>query len=443
MYSRKSNRPWRLLGTLGLLSLFTIIAFIFSPRVSSFSPTAESIGVPSSSPLVLEFSQDMDPISVETRLSLDPSLPGQFIWQDRVLTFQPQEPWPQGELITVRLQAGARSAQFLPILRSYSWAFTVGEPRVAYLWPASGPADIFTRSFETGSTLRITESPFGILDFVLSGDGTTIAYSLLREDGGSDLYAHTLADGQARLLVACPQGVRCQNPALSNDGTALAFERIEDSTRVWLKVGDADPFPITESEGDTLSPAWSSDGLLAYYDRELESVMVYDEEILQSIPNSLGMLGAWSPDGAQLLLPEIAFPDGGGDYISHLVLIEVPEGSIEDLSKESSGEVEDATPVYSPDGEQVAFARKYVDERWTPGRQLWVMGADGSHAQPLTNAPDFNHSGFVWSPNSDSILFTRFHLTQPSAPPEIWIVELASKQATQLVQGGILPQWIP
>jgi Tol biopolymer transport system component len=172
-------------------------------------------------------------------------------------------------------------------------------------------------------------------------------------------------------------------------------------------------------------------------------VLIYDGEIVQSIPNSLGMLGAWSPEGDHLLLPEIAFPDERGAYISHLLLIDIDRGSITDLSKESSGAVEDASPAYSPNGEWVAFARKYVDERWTPGRQLWIMRSDGSFAQPLTEAPDFNHSGFIWSPESNSILFTRFNLTDPSAPPEIWLIDIKNKSSQQLVQGGILPRWIP
>jgi Tol biopolymer transport system component len=443
MYSRKRNRPRRLFITLGLLAAFALIALAFSPRVISFSPAPDSEDVPSSSALVLEFSQSMDPNSVETRLTVDPSLPGEFVWQDRVLRFQPQGSWPRGETIRVRLQAGSRSAQFLPILRSYSWDFRVGEPRLAYLWPASGPADIYIRSFEDSSTQRLTESPFGVLDFSLSLDGTTFVYSQLKADGGSDLFTYDLLDGQANLIVPCPAEVRCQNPVLASNGLDLAYERSAQTTQVWIKTSEAEPIVIADTEGDSLSPAWSPDGHLAFYDQALEAVMIFSGEVVQSIPNSLGMLGAWSPDGNHLLLPEIAFPDGTGGYISHLVLADVARGSITDLSKESSGDVEDASPAFSPDGEWIAFARKYVDDRWTPGRQLWVMRSDGSLAQPLTDAPDFNHSGFVWNPESDSILFTRFNLTDPSAPPEIWLMEVESKSARRLVQGGMLPQWIP
>lgn len=443
MCSRRRNRPSRLYVTIGLLGLFALAAFIFSPRVISFSPAHMSVNVPSSSPLVLEFSQSMDSNSVETRISVDPSLPGTFIWQDRVLRFEPQGSWPRGEHIRVHLQAGSRSVQFLPILRSYSWEFAAGEPRFAYLWPASGPAEIYLQSFEDDAAQRITESPFGILDFSLSADATTIVYSRLRTDGRSDLLLYDLLDGQSHLAVECPEGVRCQNPVLSSDGLNLAFERVEETAQVWLKRGDAESFEIDESEGDVISPAWSHDGRLAYYDQARKSVLIYDGEIVQSIPNSLGMLGAWSPEGDHLLLPEIAFPDERGAYISHLVLIDIDRGSITDLSKESSGAVEDASPAYSPNGEWVAFARKYVDERWTPGRQLWIMRSDGSFAQPLTEAPDFNHSGFIWSPESNSILFTRFNLTDPSAPPEIWLIDIENKSSQQLVQGGILPRWIP
>ena len=43
--------------------------------------------------------------------------------------------------------------------------------------------------------------------------------------------------------------------------------------------------------------------------------------------------------------------------------------------------VEDVSPVFSPDGKWIAFARRYLDPlRWTPGRQVWLMRADGTEA---------------------------------------------------------------
>lgn len=108
------------------------------------------------------------------------------------------------------------------------------------------------------------------------------------------------------------------------------------------------------------------------------------------------------------------------------------------------GLVEDASPVYSPDGQWIAFTRKYLEQdRWTLGRQLWAMRADGSGAHPLTDEPDFNHSALAWSPDSGGLVYMRFDETNPTQASEIWLVGSDGEGARRLVVGGYLPRWIP
>ncbi len=106
--------------------------------------------------------------------------------------------------------------------------------------------------------------------------------------------------------------------------------------------------------------------------------------------------------------------------------------------------MEDASPAYSPDGQWIAFARKHLDrERWTPGRQLWLMRPDGREARQLTNAPDYNHSALAWSPDSTSLAYMRFNQVEFTQPAEIWWIDINEAQPRMLVEGGYLPQWIP
>jgi Tol biopolymer transport system component len=113
-----------------------------------------------------------------------------------------------------------------------------------------------------------------------------------------------------------------------------------------------------------------------------------------------------------------------------------------DLSQ--SPVVEDASPALSPDGKWIAFARKFLDPaHWTPGRQLWVMGVDGAGPQQLTNAPDYNISSILWSPDGTSLLFVRFEETDPAQQPEIWVTQPNGKNPRRLAVGGYLPQWLP
>jgi TolB protein len=106
--------------------------------------------------------------------------------------------------------------------------------------------------------------------------------------------------------------------------------------------------------------------------------------------------------------------------------------------------VEDASPVYSPFGDRIAFGRKALEQdKWTPGRQLWVMRADGSDARALTNDPLYNHSAFVWSPDGTLIVYVRFDVTDPASTPEIWMMSADGVSSQKLVAGGYLPQWLP
>jgi Tol biopolymer transport system component len=107
-------------------------------------------------------------------------------------------------------------------------------------------------------------------------------------------------------------------------------------------------------------------------------------------------------------------------------------------------ELEDSSPVYSPDGALIAFARRYLDStRWTPGKQLWLMRSDGSEAHPLTQSGDYNHHDFAWSPDGKRLAYIRFNQTILTEPAELWLINADGSHPIELVKGGYSPQWIP
>ncbi|MCB0152172.1 MAG: PD40 domain-containing protein, partial [Caldilineaceae bacterium] len=69
----------------------------------------------------------------------------------------------------------------------------------------------------------------------------------------------------------------------------------------------------------------------------------------------------------------------------HLFLVDPIADTRVNLSGETSP-VEDGAPVWSPDGEWIAFRRNINDGPGaTLSKQLWIMRADGSDARPLTD----------------------------------------------------------
>lgn len=451
-----------------------IMAVLGAPRVIGFSPAPDLAAVSAMTRVTITFSQPMNPQSVEARLTIEPSTPGRLLWEGTALTFIPQEPWPGGTRVEVQLASGARSTRFLPLLESYEWSFEISAPRISYLSSARGAAQVYLQSVGGENPVQLTDVLLGVYEYEAAPAESAIVYAAERADGGTDIWMLELESGQTRLLHACAQGTRCRAAHLSLDGTTLAFEQLAlqgDSAagqllgppRVWalnLRQDD-EPFPVGPEGHVTSVPSWSPQGVLAYYDNTLRAIVMVDPaeggelQPYRYFPSELGSVGTWSPDGAYLVFPDMIFPpsaspaggeaeEGRVQFYSHLFRAEVATGEVVDLWRPGTGLVEDASPVYSPDGRWIGFARKYLEEdRWTIGRQLWLMRADGSGAHPLTKEPDYNCSALAWSPDSTSLVFMRFNETAPTQAAEVWLIGMEGENPQRLVVGGYLPQWMP
>jgi Tol biopolymer transport system component len=478
MYTERSRLPLPLFAILGVLFGLLLVAFIAAPRVVKLQPAPGSQQVSSGSRISIEFNQPMDRLSVESRLRIDPNIPGEMSWQGNALIYVPDQPWPQGKVIHVRLDPWARSIRFLPLIKGSSWSFQIGAPRIIYLWPAGGPADLYVRSVDGQQTTRLAESSEGVTDFSLGQGGALVVYTALRADGGADIHSLNLTSGEDLTVYHSPQGTVCRAAAISPDGRWVAFEQADiklgpagtlnpGPARVWLLSLDSagDAHPVGPQDHVSQAPGWSPGGWLTYRDSTLGAVALVSPRIsgdttpFDYIPDELGESESWSPDGADLLRPEIVFlPESSSGsspaseeqstFYSHLYRVDIASGQTVDLSgvnADPAGDlVEDASPAYAPSGGLIAFARKYLDnDRWSLGRQLWVMKDDGSGAQPLTNEPDYNHSAIAWSPDSTQLVYMRFNQANMSLPAEIWLIGVDGSNPHELVTGGYAPQWLP
>jgi Tol biopolymer transport system component len=459
---RRQGFPWLRVSLIGLVVVAVVLAALFFslPRVADFAPQGDRNSA--RAPISITFSTDMDAASVESHLHIAPTVVGAYAWEDRTLNFIPSADWPVG-VVQVTLDSGATARSGLSTFLGTNWQFTVGVPSVAYLLQAGSVANLWSMSVNgQGDPLQITTERFGIDRFAISPDGLQFVYAALREDGGADLKRLNRSGGDPVTLLACPND-RCTAPTFSRDGQRLAFERhplshLEQSTVEVLDlpsgqttVLDSDPSHLAQA------PAFARDGRLAYLSFFQQVIVVHDfaTNTTQQIPDASGEMGAWSPDGQYLAFPEITSeppptPGPGtpapalqiDTSFSHIKQVAVGTGQNTNLS--GTGAVEDAAPVYSPFGEWIVFGRKnIVQDEWTPGRQLWLMRADGTGARPLTNDPLFNNSGFVWSPDGKIIVYVRFDVTDPSSTTEIWSMSADGTSALKLVTGGYLPAWLP
>ena len=452
-----------------------ITYLLAAPRIVGVTPQANAENIAAMSPLQLVFSRRMDAASVTERLQIIPAPAGETTWDKdgRTLTFTPSEPWPSGESIQVRLATGAFASGFLPfnIRQEASWTFSIGQPHLVYLFPSEGPPNLYLLNPFDSEIQQLTNYLEGVADYDVDSQGS-LAYYTVDVPDGSLIYAikdlNRSGDQAGSLpepfLALNCQQARCSSPRIAPDGSYLAYERIVFTApgehtfpQVWILPLSQGGLPIEEAESrllgapdhQTLQPQWSPKGLLLTYDTSDAAYIVHDPDgsEIRRFSNSTGYPGAWDPEGEYFVAPEIIYesplPAEAESFgVSHLIRYRLVDGATENLS--AMDNIEDAFPTYSPSGDLVAFARKYLDTtRWTPGRQAWLMGSNGVNARPITDEAIYNHFDFTWSPDETMLVYVRFQQTELTQAPELWVYDMKIQDAWRLIRGGFAPRWIP
>lgn len=439
-----------------------LYAWTSRPRLIEVYPEAGASNVPATSPIRLVFSRSMQIESVSARLKMDPVVGGSFSWENNSLTFTPDQAWPGGQKISVSLEAGAKATSWMAFpMDVQSWSFATSGVALAYLWPSNGPADIYALDPVTGGISQYTQG-MKVIDFSASSDGMLLYLSASNSQDGADLYkidrikAESSINNSYRQEMLLDCGVaQCRSPVVSSDGHYLAYEYLLPTLRgglgpaqIWLlSLPDLEAIPLGLPTHETVQPSWSPTGELAYYDRTSSGYEVYNPVSQERalLPNDTGQPGAWSQNGEYYLAPEISYLQTPGNYetgTSHLIRYRIESKSTEDIS--GANDVEDVEASYSPDGKAIAFTRKFLDvARWSLGRQIWIMNADGSNPHPITDEADYNHYDLAWSRDGLMLAYVRFNQAKISDLPELWMVNADGSNPVQLVIGGYSPLWIP
>jgi Tol biopolymer transport system component/DNA-binding winged helix-turn-helix (wHTH) protein len=202
-------------------------------------------------------------------------------------------------------------------------------------------------------------------------------------------------------------------PALSPDGKRLAFVWAkEDGSRqhVYVKqLGSESVLRLTNLPDNEYSPVWSPDGRsIAFLSSSTAGLALYVASLDPThSPDKLYIPGettrweqgglAWSPDGRSLVLADHL----GAEPSSSIYRIDVDTRRAHALTSPPSGWEGDLSPVFSPDGQKIAFLRasenSVLDVYWIPaaGGQPHQVTHDGKMID-----------GIAWSSDSRSIIFS-------------------------------------
>ncbi len=221
-----------------------------------------------------------------------------------------------------------------------------------------------------------------------------IVYPAFNPDINSyDLWMVNAATGEQTLIVG-----NASQPAFNKDGSLLAYRSWELSTRgIFFRdfVGGRNG-KVTNFGEDGL-PTWSPDGFTFAFASRKEGDRVpriYIGNQNGGDPFGLAFQGEYPstfPDGK--LAVKGCTPSGDCGIFAM--------GAAGGAEKKISGEAADTAPAPSRDGSRIAFmSLGRGGNNW----EIWVMGADGSNPQRLTE--NGNNDGLpAWSPDGQSIAY--------------------------------------
>ena len=213
----------------------------------------------------------------------------------------------------------------------------------------TGSRALFIMNANTGTSVPVSSQAGVTNDYpALSPDGTKIAFSSTR-DGNYEIYLINV-DGTGVVRLTNDPGGDIM-PAWSPTGTQLVYVRIATGSGaqqiIRMNADGSSPTPLT-TPGSGGDPAWSPDGTRIVYGSAgalwimnangSNQALLFDDLISADQP-------AWSPDGSQ-----IAF--AGVDANQDIFIINADGSGLRNLTNTASGEIQ---PTWSPDGDYIAF----------------------------------------------------------------------------------------
>ena len=340
--------------------------------------------------------------------------------------------------------------------------------RIAYLnWDENGRVQLYTTNIDQYQPEQLTDVTGDVNSYAVSPDGSQLVYAVWFENGRSELWQLDLTrrmfSGQPVLLLACDNAL-CGLPVWAPDNRRLIFERSEVFANGerglpvlwWLDVESGESITVLEdATPPNQAAAISPDGKWLSYSSQTDGTVVVfglENGRFHHISTQLATPASWSLSSDQLVISDYNLTTLHGDEgdnhqehshdIAQSILLFIAETNSDDRKQLTNGlNVDDGSPVWSPNGEWIAFGRKKMFTN--TGRQLWLVQPDGIESIGLTNDAELHHGSVSWGENGRFLLHQQFNITTPNTPPSIHFINIETKQQQEIAPSGFQPSWLP
>ena len=327
----------------------------------------------------------------------------------------------------------------LPVQRS------IKEAQVLYLAEDENRVkQLFITEYEKDTSSIISEPAQSVVDYAVSPDQTRVMYISQTDEYENEIWLTDLASMENKRLADCADA-NCSGMVWSPDGERVIYEHLSLSgsasglpTLWWIDLGTGENQPVfQEAQVSGGNPRWSPNGEWLSYSSP-DGIRLYRLEDGESrvIENILGAAALWSPDGTSILLRDVVIKHE--QFVTQLFLYNLESETLVNLNPNDG--VENILAAWSPTGEFIAVVRR--DLSILRGDQVWLMRADGSDAQEITNDPDVLHASLNWSPDGKYLLYDLYQLASFPFESHLQVIEIKSGEVTDLGIKGFNPQWV-
>jgi serine/threonine protein kinase/Tol biopolymer transport system component len=233
------------------------------------------------------------------------------------------------------------------------------------------------------------------------------------------------------------------SPAFSPDGNQIAFawrkvEKGGENFDIYVKqVPGGKNLQITSDLADEMEPVWSPDGQQIAFTRSSESeVAIFTVSSLGGAEHKLLSFGpetkwnqksfglSWSADGKFIAYSSKDSP-GQPYQISLLATDSLEKRTLTSPPAQSAG---DNLPTFSPDGQNLAFARLSNDGF---SADIYVLPVTGGEPRRLT-FDTVNPHGLAWTADGGEIVYS----SAQAGPQSLWRISASGGAPERLALGG-------